>query len=74
MKIILIALTFMLSANAMADTVEDCKRLEAFRANQQSKLILSRYGLGLINATQLKVLQDVQHEKMKAAVAQCGAQ
>lgn len=72
MKHILFALTVLLSANAMADKVDECQKLEAFRANQAAKLALSRYGLGLITAAQLDAQRKAIREKGKAASDQCG--
>lgn len=71
MKPILIALTLLLSANAMADTVSDCQKLAAFRANQEAKLVLSRYGLGMITAAQLEAAQDAIRDKARAASKRC---
>lgn len=72
MKPILFALTVLLSANATADTVDECRKLEAFRANQTAKLALSRFGLGLITAAQLDVQRKAIREKGKVAADQCG--
>lgn len=73
MKSILIALTMLLSANAMADTVNDCQKLAAFRANQEAKLVLRRYGLRLISAAQLEAAQDAIRDKARATSKQCSA-
>ena len=72
MKRLLIIFTFLLSANAMADTIGDCKRLVAFRANQEAKLVLSRYGLAMINAAQLLAAQNAIGDKAQASAKQCG--
>lgn len=72
MKHILLALTVLFSANAMADTVDECRKLEAFRSNQAAKLALSRFGLGLITGAQLDAQRKVIREKGKAAADQCG--
>jgi hypothetical protein len=71
MKRLLIIFTFLLSANAMADTVGDCQKLVAFRANQEAKLVLSRYGLGMISAAQLTAAQNAIQDKARASTKQC---
>jgi hypothetical protein len=70
---LLLALTFLISANAFAQSVEDCKKLASFEANQQAKLSLSRYSLGLITARQLDAEQAAQRQQMFAKWANCEA-
>lgn len=71
MKSTLICIALLFSASATALTVEECKRLAAFQANQQAKLSLSRYGLGLITAEKLEAEQEAQRQWMFAEWALC---
>ena len=61
----------MLSTNAFALPPEDCKKLVAFKVNQQSKLSLSRYGLGLISAAELKTQRETQRQQGQEAMRKC---
>ena len=72
MKTLMFALAMLLSVSALASP-EECKKLEAFRSSQEAKLTLSRYGLGLVSATQLKAEQDARRGKLQAAWANCEA-
>lgn len=71
MKKILLLLALLLSANAFALPPSECKKLAAFQANQQSKLSLSRYGLGLISAQQLVSEQKAQRQSMLETWKKC---
>jgi len=76
MKNILLLLTLALSANAIADSTEprpagECAKLTAFKGNQDRKLLLSRYGLGLIKADQYEALKKASWESEQVKVAQC---
>ena len=71
MKKILLLLTLTLSANAFALTPEDCKKLVAFKVNQEAKLSLSRYGLGLISAATLEAQKDAQRQQGQEAMRKC---
>jgi len=71
MKRILLLLTLTLSANAFALTPEDCKKLVAFKVNQQAKLSLSRYGLGLISAATLEAQREEQRQQGQEAARKC---
>lgn len=72
MKTMIFTLAMLISAGALASP-EECKKLEAFRLNQEAKLTLSRYGLGLISAAQLKAEQDARRGKLQTAWANCEA-
>ena len=72
MKTILTGLMLLLCANAFA-SVEDCKHIASFKENQQAKLSLSRFGLGLITSKQLDAEQKAQREKMFAEWKRCEA-
>ena len=71
MEKIMLLLTLTLSANAFALPPEDCKKLVAFKVNQQAKLSLSRYGLGLISAQQLVSEQKAQRQQGQEATRKC---
>lgn len=71
MKRILLLLTLTLSANAFALPPEDCKKLVAFKVNQQAKLSLSRYGLGLISAATLEAQKEEQRQQGQEAMRKC---
>ena len=71
MKRILLLLTLTLSANAFALAPEDCKKLVAFKVNQQAKLSLSRYGLGLISAATLEAQRVEQRQRGEEAMRKC---
>ena len=72
MKTITFALAMLISVSAFASS-QECKKFEAFRLNQEAKLSLSRYSLGLINAAQLKAQQDAQRGQLQAAWDKCEA-
>lgn len=76
MKTILLLLAMAVSANAFADSTAptpagECVKLTAFKGNQDRKLLLSRYGLGLIKAEQYEAMKKASWEREQVKVKQC---
>jgi hypothetical protein len=76
MKTLLLLLALAVSANAIADSTAptpagECVKLTAFKGNQDRKLLLSRYGLGLIKADQYEALKKASWEGEQVKVREC---
>lgn len=71
MKILIMLFVLMASLSATAGGQEDCSRMAAFRSNQQAKLELSRFGLGMITVKELDARQKEIRTKYREEVKEC---
>lgn len=78
MKHLLLAITLTLSANSFAEctapapeAASSCSKLAAFQGLQDRKVLLSKYGYGLIKRDQYEALNKASYDAEKTAIARC---
>lgn len=70
MKQLILLFAMLVPCSSFAES-SDCTKLAAFKRNQDRKLNLSRYGLGLVDAKGYAALNAAVDGKYNLAVAAC---